>query len=115
METSEAARIIQALADGVDPDTGEVFPDDSPYQHPQVVRALFTALKVLDRQEQLEQREQRESRLPANAGKPWDQMEDKLLCQSFDAGLTTSQLASQHQRTEGSIRSRLEKLGKIQV
>lgn len=33
--------ILQALADGVDPVSGEMFPPDSPYQQPEVIRALF--------------------------------------------------------------------------
>jgi hypothetical protein len=111
MEISEALRIIQALADGVDPNTGEVFPVNSPYQHPQVVRALFTAAKTLERSER---RARRDDRLPENAGKSWDHAEDRQLCQGFDAGMPISQLAQQHKRTEGSIRARLEKLGKIQ-
>ena len=110
MEPSEALRIIQSLADGIDPNTGEVFPDDSPYQHPQVLRALFVALGALGR---LEESQRRAKRLPDNAGKPWNDGEDKALCDDFDAGLTTAQLAQKHQRTEGAIRSRLEKLGKI--
>lgn len=48
MELSNAIQIVQALADGVDPHTGEAFPDNSPYQHPQTVRALFTAVKALE-------------------------------------------------------------------
>lgn len=110
MDPSEALRIIQALADGVDPHTGEVFPDDSPYQHPQVLRALFSAVRALER---LEERKRREKRLPDNAGKPWNEGEDKVLCEGFDAGLTIAQLAQNHRRTEGAIQSRLEKLGKV--
>jgi hypothetical protein len=36
------------------------------------------------------------------------------LTQSFDAGMTEAQLANAHQRTRGSIRSRLMRLGKIE-
>jgi hypothetical protein len=31
METSAAIKIIQALAEGVDPTTGEILPADSPH------------------------------------------------------------------------------------
>lgn len=112
MEKSEALRIVQALADGIDPITGEVFPDNSPYQHPQIIRALFAAVRVLEqggggqRQEQI---------LLGNAGKPWNVDEDRQLCEGFDAGMTISQLAHKHQRTNGSIRSRLEKKGKLEL
>ncbi|WP_189000612.1 HRDC domain-containing protein [Deinococcus roseus] len=48
MESREALRILQLLADGVDPHSGEVFEDTSPYQHPQVVRALFYAVGAIE-------------------------------------------------------------------
>jgi hypothetical protein len=110
MQTSEALSIIQALADGADPNTGEVFPDSSPYQHPQIVRALLTAARALERQERAERQKRR---LPERAGKPWDDAEDERLAQGFDAGIAVGKLARQHERTEGAIRARLEKLGKI--
>lgn len=110
MEPSEALRIIRSLADGVDPHTGEVFSDDSPYQHPQVLRALFLAVRALER---FEDRQRRKRSLPVNAGKPWNDAEEKLLCEGFDGGLMVSELAQKHRRTEGAIQSRLEKLGKV--
>lgn len=109
METRDALRVIQSLADGVNPNTGELFSEDSPYQHPQIVRALFVAVGAL---QQLEDRQRRVQRLPEHAGKPWDDAEDKQLGESFDAGITVTQLARQHKRTEGAIQLRLEKLGK---
>lgn len=44
MELDRAKEIIQALADGVDPYTGERFPADGPYQRADTVRALYTIL-----------------------------------------------------------------------
>ena len=110
MEPSEALRIIQSLVDGVNPCTGEMFPDDSPYQQPSILRALFIAVRALER---LEERQKREQRLPENAGKSWDESEDRMLCIEFESGLTIMQLAKKHRRTSGAIQSRLEKLGKI--
>ena len=109
MELTEALRIIRALADGVDPHSGEVFPADSPYQHPRVVRALFQAVEAMKRAEAAQRRERG---LPDKAGQAWDESEDKQLCEGFDKGLTIRELAQQHQRTAGSIQSRLDKLGK---
>ncbi len=43
MDVKEAKEIIQFLAKGIDPVTGEMFPDNSPYNHPKVIRALFVA------------------------------------------------------------------------
>ncbi|HET7158119.1 MAG TPA: hypothetical protein VFI62_03930, partial [Burkholderiales bacterium] len=47
MEQQHAARILHALANGIHPATGEVFAADSPYQHPDTVRALFEAMRVM--------------------------------------------------------------------
>ena len=110
MEPLEALRIIRSLADGIDPHSGKVFSDDSPYQHPQVLCALFLALRALER---FEDRQRRERLLPVNAGKPWSDSEEKLLCEGFDGGLAVSELALKHQRTKGAIQSRLEKLSKV--
>jgi hypothetical protein len=48
MDLKAALGIVRDLADGLDPFTGEPFPDDSPYQHPHVVRALYTVVRHAD-------------------------------------------------------------------
>ena len=45
MTASEALRIVQALVDGRCPFTDQRLPSDSPYQHADVVRALFIAVR----------------------------------------------------------------------
>lgn len=110
MDISDALQIVRFLADGVDPITGEVFPDGSPYQHHRVIRSLSVAVTPLER---AAERKERESRLPEKAGKPWDDAEDKLLIERFDAAMSPMDIARQHNRTEGAIQSRLVKLGKI--
>ena len=64
MDASSSIHIIQALANGIDPHTGEIYSADSPYQHPQTVRALFIAMEAMERSKNAEER-------PGNAGKPW--------------------------------------------
>jgi len=110
METNETIEIIQALANGADPMTGEVFPESSPYNHPKVIRALFQTLKAL---EKYRGREDRERNLPGNAGKPWDEKEDRDLIKDFDARTATKEIAAKHGRTEYAITARLVKLGKL--
>lgn len=66
VETAEAMRIIKALANGADAVTGELLPESSPYNNPQVIRTLFQALKALER---LNEREKRQRTLPPNAGR----------------------------------------------
>src|SRR5512141_1432770 len=48
MELQEARAIVNALAQGVHPVTGEVMPEDSPYNAPPVIRALVTVSQALD-------------------------------------------------------------------
>lgn len=110
MEEHKALEVIRALADGVDPYTGEVFPVDSPYQNAQTVRALFTAIDAL---ETAVKRKERRRNLPERAGKPWDNDESKLLIKRFDEGVLISEIAREHKRTIGAIQSQLLKMGKI--
>jgi hypothetical protein len=112
MQSDEALVIIKALADGINPQTGEVFPYDSPYQHPQSVRALMLAVQAM---QQVEERPRRERILPANAGKPWSLEDDRELCQRYDGGDSIEDLAAETGRTRGAIRSRLVKLGRLQL
>ena len=49
MEQAQALAIVKSLANGVDPESGEVFPADGAYQRPQTVRALFAAVEALER------------------------------------------------------------------
>ena len=83
MSPHEAKKIIDSLANGIDPETGEVLPAQSPLNNPQVIRALFLAVKALDR---AEKRADRDQLLPGNAGRPWSETEDKELLALFDAG-----------------------------
>ena len=45
MELARTKEIVQALADGVDPYTGDRFPADGPYQRADTVRALHTIIE----------------------------------------------------------------------
>ena len=112
MQIPEALTILGALADGADPDTGEVFSSENVCQRPQVLRALTTAIRALERQQE---RERRNHLLPGNAGKPWDKTEEERVCRDFDAGISIKDLASRHSRTLGSIQSKLIKLGRIKL
>lgn len=112
MEKQAALKILQQLANGVDPHTGEVFPADSPYQHPDTIRALFFALHALETRPA--SRQPAGEGAPENAGKPWPEDEDKALASAFDAGRQIPELAAQHKRTRAAIQARLVKLGKIE-
>jgi hypothetical protein len=111
MQLDAALPIVRALADGVNPVTGEAYPEHSPYAEPRALRALFSAVDLMQKEVE---REKRRERLPANFGKPWTEGEDRLLVAEFDGGVHLGEIARKHQRTQSSIRLRLEKLGKIE-
>lgn len=77
MDISRAKEIVRSLADGIDPTTGEVFPIDSVYNAPDVIRALFTLLEKVNCDES--------SDPLRNAGKPWTNEEDVRLQKAYIA------------------------------
>jgi len=114
MEKAAAVKIIQQLADGIDPQTGKTFHADSPYQQPDTVRALFMALQALDERPAPKARPAANENAPQNSGKPWSDEEDHALAAAFDAGKKIPELATSHQRSRFAIEARLGKLGKIE-
>ena len=110
MDAAQALAVVRSLANGVDPETGEVFPVESPYQRPNVVRSLYEAASALER---IERFERRRSQLPAKTGEPWSENEDRKLLAAFDAGRALQELAASHERTMGAVRARLLKYGRI--
>jgi hypothetical protein len=111
MELQAARQIIDTLAQGIHPITGEVMPEDSPYCAPPVIRALFAVSQALGGAEPSAPKPRRE--LPANAGKAWLQEEDDKLEAAFAAGIDLKQIAEQLGRTTFAIEARLVKLGKL--
>jgi hypothetical protein len=109
MDEQRALNIVTALANGVNPQTGEIFPGDSPYQSAEIVRALFAAVRAM--KEQKTQRRRPEP--PANAGKPWTEAEDMELLAAFDRGEELATIAAAHARTLMGIQARLERHGKV--
>jgi len=102
-DNNRQLEILQALASGTDPATGEVFPADSPYNHPEIIRTLFFAVNQL-----------REAAEKGNRGLPWGEEEDNMLAQRFNQGIKITQLAKLHSRTYGAIKARLLKLELLQ-
>jgi hypothetical protein len=117
MEQDQAVRILHALANGVHPATGEVFSTDSPYQHPDTVRALFEALHVMTGHEHKPGviQEQKIAGTALNPFVRWTADEEQRLTSQFDEGKTSAELAILHSRSRAAIEARLLKLGKIDV
>jgi len=111
MNVDEAIAIIQKLADGIDPTTGERFSSDSTYQNADTVRALHLALEGLDRLKRVKERIRSG---PPKAGRPWTKDEETRMLQQFDAKVDVTAIAQELNRTTGAIWARLEKVGRIQ-
>ena len=114
MERDNAIKILQILADGVDPATGEPFPASSPYQRADVVRALFVAIEALGNPSRSKASAPQGKSGFENAGRPWSQEEDARLGHAFDAGKPIEILAEEHKRSRFAIEARLVKLGRIE-
>lgn len=108
MEIIRAKELLEALADGVDPLTGEVLPASDSCNQPDIIRALHLAVAELERASK------RMKSLPENAGKPWTPESDKKLLGMFDEGSSKRELCAYFKRTEGAIESRLVRLGRIE-
>jgi hypothetical protein len=111
MNDERALATLQALASGTDPLTGAAFPADSPYQHPDTVRALYRAIRALEAGASRSKRPAPNQ--PSNSGKPWSPGEDAQLVSAFDRGQPMEALAVAHGRSRFAIEARLAKLGKI--
>ena len=109
MDIERAKELLSALADGVDPLTGEVLDRDNVCNRPEIIRALHMALYELDKRE----KKTVKKHLPDNAGKPWTEEGEDRLCEMFDSGASRRELCEYFKRTEGAIDARLVRLGKI--
>lgn len=112
MSNKRSIEILSTLAQGIDPTSGEVFPEDSPYQNVEVVRALNDGVTALQRTEKADNRKKS---APAQAGRPWTAEEDKTLLESYSAGKTVKDLVKLHARSDRAIISRLARLGGIRL
>ena len=111
MELQIAREIINVLAQGIHPVTGEVLPPESPYNEPPVIRALFEVSRALEGRDAA--RPLRDA--PPNAGKNWSAEEDARLAAAFDAGGELKQMAADLGRSRLAVEARLVKLGKIEA
>ncbi len=122
METQKTLQILRTLADGIDPATGEQFAAGSAYQHPDTVRALFSAIRMLESPASAASRPAPAKQAgatttgksaPENSGRPWSEEEDARLGSTYDSGKSIDELAGIHKRSKWAIEARLARLGKI--
>lgn len=106
MDISRAKEIVSALAEGVDPTTGEVLPDNSVCNKVEVVRAFYAILNHLDEKKP-------KKNLPVNTGKPWTKEDECLLIDLYRAGSSKKEICNTLQRTVSGVAARLVHLGII--
>ncbi|MCH8543722.1 MAG: hypothetical protein LAT61_09140 [Alcanivorax sp.] len=120
MQLGEAREILAALANGVNPATGEILPESSPYNDPNVIRALFTVLSTIKSGKQpkktLEEKQQENVKAgrPKNAGLAWTDELKEQVASEFKSGVLIDELATHFERTRGAIASELVKQGLIE-
>jgi len=110
MDIEEVLQILGLLADGINPETHERIPSDSPYHQSSCVRALFHAINIIERNKGSEKRR---ASAPVNQGKPWASADDESLLKNFDEGVPVPELAKMYQRTVWAVQSRLGRLGRV--
>ncbi len=119
MELTEARTIVRTLAQGVDPITGEVFAADSPYNHPRVIRALYTlhehVRRTGGRMGDDEKRQRNAERgLPRNAGLSWTEEDRARVATGFEKGEPLEALADAVGRTRTAIHAELIRQGLVE-
>ena len=107
MDINKAKEIISALANGVDPTTGEVLPDNSVCNKADVVRAFYTILNHIE-----DKKPRRNA--PANAGKSWTKEDEALLVRLYHSGTPKQEICQTLQRSESGVAARLVHLGIIE-
>jgi hypothetical protein len=117
MESSEALRIVRALADGVNPATGETLAAESVFQQPQTIRALERAVTALETS--ADARDGSRNSFPdtehirlVDPTQPWRAEEDERLYMEFYRSVDFESIARRLGRSKSAIIQRLMKLGK---
>jgi hypothetical protein len=118
MHKREVVEVLSALASGAHPITGQVFEEDSPYNHPRVIRALFGSIELIESRSGRTRRTleeiNREQGRPLHSNMRWSEEEDRRLFGLLEEGVLTAEIASRFERTRGAILSRLQGKGLLE-
>lgn len=117
MDQQQVASIVHGLANGIDPITGEILPAQSPYNHPDVIRALFQSLQWQPKARKVKrtlaqkQQENLEKGLPKNFGLPWSEKDIAQVLEQYKGNVEIDRIAVNLARKPGSIIAVLNKQG----
>lgn len=87
MDARYTCELLESLADGVNPITGEVLSDDDSCNQPDVIRALHKAVADMKGKNTTK-------RLPLNAGKPWLPEDEETLKRMFENGCSKKDICA---------------------
>lgn len=116
---------LRALANGFNPETGEVLNKNSIVNTPEVIRALFTLADELS--DSKKNKNKKKVKLtadekiaknlqegkPARSHFPWEEREKELLTSFFKANNNIKEAAQKMERSELAVAVQLEKLSLI--
>lgn len=108
----KARIVLQSLAYGLHPVTGDELPREGVVNDIEVNRAMSTAVIALD---QMIAKLIRREALPEKVGKGWTEEEVRQLKDEFNGDESLPLIARKHGRTLRAIEARLESLGLLAV
>ena len=104
MTPSRAIEIIEALAQGEDPYSGQRLSNESVFERADTVRALFLAVEGLQK---LHKTTKRKSSAHRMTGQAWVSEEEQRLIERFESKVDVKEIAKEFERSEGAIWARL--------
>jgi hypothetical protein len=115
--------ILRALANGVNPDTGELLNRSSVAHAPEMIRMLFALAEEMQgspetvRKTKLSVQERQQKNIaegkPAKSYFPWNDDEKRQLEEEYSVGKTIEVLSIEFGRSERAVAIQLEKIGLI--
>ena len=108
MGYQQAREILEALVQGVHPETRVSLMGETVLEDATVLRALHEATLALRASEL---RALRRAQLPSNVGRLWTTEEEATLRRAFEQETLPEEIARAHRRTVRAVAQRLQRLG----
>ena len=108
MGYQQARKILEALVQGVHPETRVSLTGEAVLEDATVLRALLEATVALRASEV---RALRRAQLPSNVGRLWTTEEEAALRRAFARQMPPEEIARAHRRTARAVAQRLQRLG----